>query len=95
MLLGGMLNKTTTIATNGDTLAIKGLPSGLASDSLVTTDFATGTLKRMTTAGLVNLGNGLTKSNDSILLGGALNRATAIATSWNKYLSDYGLRSNQ
>ncbi len=75
ILLGGMLNRTTTIATNGDTLAIIGLPSGLASDSLVTIDFATGALKRRTTD-LVNVGNGLTKSNDSILLGGTLNRAT-------------------
>ena len=91
ILLGGTLNRTTTIATNGDTLAIKGLPSGLASDSLVTIDFATGILKRRTTAGLVNVGNGLTKSNDSILLGGALNRATAIATSGTNTLAITGL----
>ncbi len=91
ILLGGTLNKTTTIATNGDTLAIIGLPSGLASDSLVTIDFATGALKRRTTAGLVNAGNGLTKSNDSILLGGTLNRATVIATTGTNTLAITGL----
>ena len=50
ILLGSMLNKKTKIAPHGDTLAKKRLPSGLASDSLVKIDFATGALKRRTTA---------------------------------------------
>ncbi|KAA5534712.1 hypothetical protein F0919_08850 [Taibaiella lutea] len=82
--LGGALTEPTTITTDGtNTLSIPGLQAGSGTDSIVVTDPATGVLKTVSASTLMNnldVANGLTKTGDSIKLGGTLNQATTIGT---------------
>ncbi len=142
ILLGGALTKATTITTTAaNTLAVAGLQSGLATDSILTVDPVTGVIKRrnftsvatpgsitltnatsspqrdtlaradalsvnQNTQGLrdtivnnvtrnIKLGNGLNKgvNGDSILLGGALTKATNIITTATNTLALQGLQA--
>lgn len=94
--LGGTLTHATTINTSAtNTLAITGLQSGSASDSVMVVDPVTGITKyRSTSAILSNIkaNNGLTRVGDSIQLGGTLTKATTIATSVTNTLAITGLQ---
>jgi hypothetical protein len=71
--LGGSLTKPTTItATATNTLAIPGLQSGTTNDSAVVVDASTGVMKRIDLKAAVKASNGLTKSGDTVKLGGNL-----------------------
>lgn len=77
--LGGNLTKPTTITTTAtNTLAVPGLQSGTTNDSVVVADASTGVLKRISLKDAVKAGNGLTKSGDTVKLGGTLNQNTNI-----------------
>lgn len=80
--LGGTLSKPTSITTSAtNTLALPGLQSGVATDSIVVIDPATGVLKRTSLSSVANAikaGNGLNKSGDTIKLGGTLSENTNI-----------------
>lgn len=94
--LGGTLTETTTIATSAtEFLRLTGLQSGSRADSVVMINNATGQLKKMSVADLVSsyAANGLTKTGDSVELGGTLYKATSIATDGTKTLSITGLTS--
>jgi hypothetical protein len=94
--LGGALTETTTIVTSATQfLQLTGLQSGSRADSVVMINNATGQLKKMSVADLVSsyAANGLSKTGDSIELGGTLYKATTIATDGTKTLSITGLTS--
>lgn len=94
--LGGTLTETTTIVTSAtEFLRLTGLQSGSRADSVVMINNATGQLKKMSVADLVSsyAANGLTKTGDSVELGGTLYKATSIATDGTKTLSITGLTS--
>lgn len=94
--LGGSLTETTTIVTSAtEFLQVTGLQSGSRADSVVMINNATGQLKKMSVADLVSsyAANGLTKTGDSVELGGTLYKATSIATDGTKTLSITGLTS--
>jgi hypothetical protein len=83
--LGGSLSKATAITTTAtNTLSIAGLQSGTLNDSLVVSDATTGTLKRLSTNALgdkTQANNGLSKSGDTVQLGGTLSKETTITQS--------------
>ncbi|MBL7813863.1 MAG: hypothetical protein JNL70_02570 [Saprospiraceae bacterium] len=96
--LGGSLVSATTITTSGtNTLALAGLQGGATTDSIVTADAATGVLKRRDVAAVVAAGieveNGISKTNNKIRLGGALNQATTLTTDATNTLAVAGLQS--
>jgi len=77
--LGGTLTHATTITTSAtNTLALPGLQSGSTNDSVVVVDATTGVMKRMSLASAVKAANGLTKSGDTVKLGGNLIENTKI-----------------
>jgi hypothetical protein len=81
-ILGGALDQVTTLNINGQKLQLANLIGGTGTDSLVVADPATGELKRISASRLLrNLTaeNGLTKSGDTVRLGGALNRPTTLS----------------
>ncbi len=83
-ILGGALDQVTTLDINGQKLQLANLIAGVGTDSLVVADPTTGELKRISASRLLqNLiaENGLTKSGDTVRLGGALNQATTISAS--------------
>ncbi len=73
--------------TNINTLIARGLPSGSILDSLVTVDQTGGKdVRRISinsVLGKLNAGNGITRSNDSFVLGGTLLNPTTINTNGN------------
>ena len=96
--LGGALNKVTTIATSAENfLAITGLQKGSnTSDSLMVVDPSTGQLKFISASTLFNaltFGNGLTKTDNLVELGGNLSKATTIVTDEINVLKISGLQS--
>lgn len=92
--LGGILYKATSIGTDGTkTLAITGLTSGSTSDSVVVVDATSGVLKRISLQSAVKANNGLTKSGDTVKLGGTLIEATKVTTSSTNTLAIEGLQS--
>jgi len=95
--LGGALTQTTTITTTAsEFLQITGLQQGSTTDSVVVIDPSSGQLKIVSTATLFNnlkAANGLTKSGDTVKLGGSLNQPTTITTSGSNTLSIQGLQS--
>jgi hypothetical protein len=97
VLLGGALNRATTITTSAtNTLSVAGLQSGVSTDSVLVSDPATGQMKRVSSSTLLNnlkTSNGITKVGDTIQLGGALTKATTIATTATNTLSVSGLSS--
>ena len=89
--LGGTLYKATAINTDGTkTLAITGLTTGSNTTDSIVVVAPGGILKRIAS---IKAGNGITKSGDSLILGGALDRATTITTDATKTLSIDGLQS--
>jgi hypothetical protein len=78
--LGGSLTRATEIDVNGQVFSIVGLTEGASDDSLIVFDKTTKALKKLSVTGLFKVGNGLTKSGDSIILGGTLDRPTEIKT---------------
>lgn len=96
--LGGALNKVTTIATSAENfLQITGLQKGSnTSDSLMVVDPSTGQLKFISASTLFNaltFGNGLTKTDNLVELGGNLSKATTIVTDEINVLKISGLQS--
>jgi hypothetical protein len=94
--LGGTLTETTTIVTSAtEFLRLTGLQSGSRADSVVMINNATGQLKKMSVADLVSIyaNNGLTKTADSVQLGGALTKPTTITASATNTLAVPGLQS--
>jgi hypothetical protein len=96
--LGGALTKATTITTSGtNTLAIAGLQSGASTDSILVANPTTGVLRRRSVSSVVGSSglsnNGLSKSGDTVQLGGALTKATVIATSATNTIALSGLQS--
>lgn len=86
--LGGILtDATTTITTSaGNLLKIAGLQAGSTTSDSVMMVAPDGTLKRISAAALFNaltFENGLTKTGNTVTLGGTLNQATTIATAGN------------
>lgn len=104
---GNLTDAVTTINANGKTLTVdlstvgsqfrlNGLASGAATDSILVADPTTGQVDRVSASKiLTNLkaSNGVTKSGDTIQLGGALTKATTITTTATNTLSVSGLQS--
>lgn len=97
MKLGGALSGATSITTSAtNTLSLAGLQSGTLGDSLVVADASTGALKRLSTSALgdkTQANNGLTKSGDTLKLGGSLIAATTVTTTATNTLAVAGLQS--
>ena len=93
--LGGSLNAASTITTTAvNTLAIAGLQSGTSNDSIVVANGSTGVLARISSSRLTGTANnGLTKTVDSVQLGGSLTKATTITTTASNTLAIAGLQS--
>lgn len=96
--LGGALNRSTTIVTSAENfLQITGLQRGSnTSDSLMVVDPSTGQLKFISASTLFNaltFGNGLTKTDNLVELGGTLSKATTIVTDEINVLKISGLQS--
>lgn len=95
--LGGSLTAATTLTTSAsNTLALAGLQSGTTADSIVMVDGTTGVLKKMSTTVMsdkTQANNGLTKSGDTLQLGGTLSKATTVTTSATNTLALAGLQS--
>lgn len=95
--LGGTLTTNATIVTSSESLLrIQGLQSGsTVTDSVMVVDGDTGALKWISASKLFNaltFENGLTKSGNTVKLGGALNEATTITTDATNVLKIAGLQ---
>lgn len=95
--LGGTLTTNATIVTSDESLLrIQGLQSGsTVTDSVMVVDGDTGALKWISASKLFNaltFENGLTKSGNTVKLGGALNEATTITTNATNVLKIAGLQ---
>lgn len=95
--LGGALNKVTTIATTAQNfLAITGLqPGSNTTDSVMVIDPTSGQVKFISASSLFNaltFGNGLTKTGNTVELGGNLSRSTTIGTDATNTLKITGLQ---
>lgn len=96
--LGGALNQATTITTTAaNFLAITGLQAGSnTTDSVMVVDPSTGQLKIISASALFNaltFSNGLTKTGNTVELGGTLNKSTTITTDATNTLKIAGLQS--
>ncbi len=104
--LGGALTEATTISANAfdlilastaGSVKVTGLGSGSAmTDSLVVLDPTSGALKRISASTLFNaltFSNGLTKTGNSVELGGSLTKPTTISTDATNVLKLSGLQS--
>jgi len=96
--LGGALNQVTTIATSSENfLQITGLqPGSNTTDSVMVINPSTGQLKFISASALFNalsFGNGLTKTGNSVELGGTLTKPTTLTTSATNNLKITGLQS--
>lgn len=96
--LGGALTQATTISTTASNfLAITGLQSGSNStDSVMVVNPSTGQVKFLSPASLFNaltFNNGLTKTGNTVSLGGTLSSPTTIATDATNKLKITGLQS--
>jgi len=96
--LGGALNQVTTIATSAENfLQITGLqPGSNTTDSVMVINPSTGQLKFISASALFNalsFGNGLTKTGNSVELGGTLTKPTTLTTSATNNLKITGLQS--
>jgi hypothetical protein len=96
--LGGALSRSTTIATTASNfLAITGLQRGSnTTDSLMVVDPSTGQVKFISATSLFNsltFSNGLTKTGNSVKLGGNLTEPTTIGTDATNNLKITGLQS--
>ncbi|MEY3436840.1 MAG: hypothetical protein RL335_1296 [Bacteroidota bacterium] len=96
--LGGALNQVTTITTSAENfLQITGLqPGSNTTDSVMVINPSTGQLKFISASALFNalsFGNGLTKTGNSVELGGTLTKPTTLTTSATNNLKITGLQS--
>ncbi|MEI9956654.1 MAG: hypothetical protein WDM90_10220 [Ferruginibacter sp.] len=96
--LGGDLTEATTINTTASNfLAITGLQSGSnTTDSVMVVDPGTGQVKFISASSLFNaltFSNGLTKTGNTVELGGALTKSTTITTDASNTLKIAGLQS--
>lgn len=96
--LGGTLSRQTTIVTNAENfLAITGLERGSSTaDSVMVVNPTTGQLKIISAESLVKalaFTNGLTKSGNTVKLGGNLSESTTIGTDATNTLKITGLQS--
>lgn len=95
--LGGALTQATTIATSATNfLAITGLqPGSNTTDSVMVVDPASGQVKFISASSLFNaltFGNGLTKTGNTVELGGDLSKSTTIGTTATNTLKITGLQ---
>lgn len=95
--LGGALTKVTTIATTAQNfLAITGLqPGSNTTDSVMVVDPTSGQVKFISASSLFNaltFSNGLTKTGNTVELGGNLSRSTTIGTDATNTLKITGLQ---
>ncbi len=95
--LGGALIEPTTIQTTAaNFLAITGLQAGSTNDSVMVVDPTTGQVKFISASSLYNaltFVNGLTKTGNTVKLGGLLTEATTIGTDATNTLKITGLQS--
>lgn len=96
--LGGTLNRPTTIVTSAENfLAITGLERGSGStDSVMVLNPTTGQVKIISAESLVKaltFTNGLTKTGNTVKLGGSLSESTTIGTDATNTLKITGLQS--
>ncbi|MEI7472464.1 MAG: VCBS domain-containing protein [Chitinophagaceae bacterium] len=96
--LGGALIQPTTITTTAaNFLAITGLqPGSNTTDSVMVVDPTSGQIKFISASSLFNalsFSNGLTKTGNSVELGGALTKSTTIGTDASNTLKVTGLQS--
>lgn len=96
--LGGTLNRVTTIATSATNfLKITGLQAGSnTTDSVMVIDPSSGQLKYISASSLFNaltFENGLTKSGNTVQLGGTLLKPTTLTTDAANTLTIAGLQS--
>lgn len=96
--LGGSLNQVTTIATTAENfLQITGLqPGSNTTDSVMVINPSTGQLKFISASALFNalsFSNGLTKTGNTVELGGLLTKPTTLTTSATNTLKIAGLQS--
>lgn len=96
--LGGALTQATTIATTATNfLAITGLqPGSNTTDSVMVVDPTSGQVKFISASSLFNaltFGNGLTKTGNTVELGGDLSKSTTIGTTATNTLKITGLQS--
>ncbi|MDI9358451.1 MAG: hypothetical protein QM528_05860, partial [Phycisphaerales bacterium] len=95
--LGGTLTRPTVLTTSGvNTLSIQGLSSDALSDTILVQNGSVRyrLLSSLTNSKIDTAVNGLTKINDSVLLGGDLTRPTVLTTSGVNTLSIQGLSSD-
>jgi len=97
LALGGTLSTNATIVTSeSNFMQIRGLTSGsTSSDSVMVVDPSNGTLKWISASKLFNaltFENGLTKTGNTVRLGGTLNQATTITTDGTNVLKIAGLQ---
>lgn len=95
--LGGALTQATTIATSASNfLAITGLqPGSNTTDSVMVVDPTSGQVKFISASSLFNaltFGNGLTKTGNTVELGGDLSKSTTIGTTATNTLKITGLQ---
>lgn len=95
--LGGALTQATTIATTASNfLAITGLqPGSNTTDSVMVVDPTSGQVKFISASSLFNaltFSNGLTKTGNSVELGGDLTKSTTIGTTATNTLKITGLQ---
>lgn len=95
--LGGALTQATTIATSATNfLAITGLqPGSNTTDSVMVVDPTSGQVKFISASSLFNaltFGNGLTKTGNTVELGGDLSKSTTIGTTATNTLKITGLQ---
>ena len=94
--LGGALNRATTITTDAtNTLALAGLQGGATTDSIMTVTAAgivrSRDVKAVAAAG-VEVENGISKTYNTVRLGGTLNQATTLTTDATNTLAVAGLQ---
>lgn len=84
-----------TVEAAADPLKLVGLQTAAQTDSLLTVDFATGVVRKITIDSVASRGivaeNGLTKEGNIVRLGGTLNRATTVAQATNTMAFTGGL----
>ena len=83
-------NVLSTTNINGTALNLTSLASGVATDSIVSVNAATGAVHRLSIANVISSGitanNGLTKTGTNIALGGALTASTTITQATNDFI---------
>jgi hypothetical protein len=86
-----------TVEASADPLKLVGLQTAAQTDSLLTVDFATGVVRKITIDSVASRGivaeNAITKEGNIVRLGGNLNRATTIGASGANTIAITGLQT--